>query len=189
MRLFPGCGKSTFLIQLAQKLGRPPRTIAFLDFSKLPLRDFGSSDFERLHPLSFPEYLRFLKAEDLDARRRVYLADNGLTLYTRPPQPDRGKRFENHMYPWLTRLGQRVGFGKTERGELDLLFSGTSAQVCLSINLDNASRELEPLRTARDRGQRAILIVRDRREIDASIIRDLEMIDIRDLLLDPQILI
>jgi hypothetical protein len=81
-----------------------------------------------------------------------------------------------------------VNFAKTETGELDLLFSDTSVQVCLSITRNNVSRELEPLRSARDRGRRTILVVRDSRDLDAALIGDLKTVDIRDLVLDPLIL-
>jgi predicted AAA+ superfamily ATPase len=372
------CGKSTYLIQVAQDLACSQRAIAFLDFSELPLSEFRSGDFEllyvaqkelcsdqdpvflldeiqeiasfesgllylaghgsrvylsgssmrmvtgelassllgkiltyRLYPLSFPEYLRFRGAEDLDARktddaaiqyrhlddyewwggfpevvladredsrrnlidsyvdvmllrdvveklnvknlvaarrilsrllaaytrefsisrwynelrsmgmrisrdtvyeyvshfeqsmfflfaeneyagatarRKVYLADNGLTQHTRPSQADSGKRFENHIFLWLTRLGRKVSFAKIDSGEVDLLFSETSAQVCLSINRSNASRELDPLCRARERGRRTILVVRDSRDLDAALIGDLKTVDIRDLVLDPLIM-
>lgn len=140
----------------------------------------------------FEQSMFFLFAENeyagATARRKVYLADNGLTQHTRPSQADSGKRFENHIFLWITRLGQKVNFARTETGELDLLFSDTSVQVCLSINRNNVSRELEPLRSARDRGRRTILVVRDSRDLDAALIGDLKTVDIRDLVLDPLIL-
>ena len=140
----------------------------------------------------FEKSMFFLFAENeyagATARRKVYLADNGLTQHTRPSQADSGKRFENHIFLWITRLGQKMNFARTETGELDLLFSDTSVQVCLSINRNNVSRELEPLRSARDRGRRTILVVRDSRDLDAALIGDLKTVDIRDLVLDPLIL-
>ena len=42
-------GKSTFLIQVAHELDRPPEAMAYLDFSEIPLHGFQDTDFERLY--------------------------------------------------------------------------------------------------------------------------------------------
>lgn len=142
----------------------------------------------------FEQSLYFLFAENAHggstSRRKVFLVDAGLAEHARPHTPDSGKRFENHVFMWLTRLGEAPRYARADGHEIDFVIGRRSIQVCASFDERNASRELQPLLRARDRGSDCVLLVRDRRGLNLPSYADgVRLLDIRDLLSDPHTLL
>jgi predicted AAA+ superfamily ATPase len=142
----------------------------------------------------FEESLFFLFADNVHAgstsRRKVFLVDTGLAAYERPRQPDTGKRFENHMFMWLTRLGQSPRYARAEGYEIDFVAGDRSIQVCAAPDAGNIARELAPLVRARQRDADAVLLVRDRRGLSLPPAAEgVRVLDVRDLLSNPRALL
>lgn len=142
----------------------------------------------------FEESLFFLFAENAYAgstsRRKVFLVDTGLAAYERPRSPDAGKRFENHIFLWLVRLGQSPRYARLEGHEIDFIAGDRSIQVCAALEERNWGREIGPLLNARRRGAEGVLVMRDRRGVNLPREAEgLRVLDMRDLLADPRALL
>ncbi len=92
--------------------------------------------------------------------KKAFFLDNG---YYRPfldRERDRGKLWENAVCVALLRRGEKPGFWKTDRGEIDFVTQGEFIQATIELTEANRERETAPFaQAAATLGERAALIV------------------------------